>query len=218
MTAAQRVRRTQIDRSAATRALLIAAATRLLQTVGFARATTALIAQHAGVTTGALHHHFATKDELMLSVLDRTSERVRTRLERQNHLSSNDRLSIEDLVRHLWEIYGDPEYWAIQEIIIGTRADAQMHRRVVAHRLESMRSVLHPWVERHVAASDAKPKIIALFEFMLIAIRGLHLERFLDKDAAYFDRHLRLLAEMVGQRLEGLEQDGHRTGDVTRLK
>jgi len=199
----QGIRRRQVDRSSETRALLIRAATDLLRTAGFSGTSTALIAKRAGVTTGALHHHFVTKDDLMLSVLDQSSDRVLLRLEQQDHMTAGGGIDVGSLVAHLWEVYGDPEYWAIWEIIIGTRADPAFHRRIVAHRLDTMRTVLHPWVRRHILSEAAEPAMLALFEFMLIAIRGLSLERFLDKDAAYFDRHLRILAELVGQRLDG---------------
>lgn len=199
----QGIRRKQVDRRAETRALLIGAATDLLRTAGFSGTSTALIAKHAGLTTGALHHHFATKEDLMLSVLDRSSARVLQRLEQQDHVMASGRIDVKSLVAHLWQVYGDPDYWAVWEIIIGTRADEAFHRRIVDHRLETMRSVLHPWVRRHVLADTAEPEMLALFEFMLVAIRGLSLERFLDKDEAYFGRNLNLLAEMVGLRLAG---------------
>ena len=195
------IRRKQADRSAETRTLLVSAAIDLLRTIGFAGTSTALIAKRAHLTTGALHHHFATKEDLMLSVLDRSSERVLQRLESQDHVKADGRIDVENLVAHLWEVYGDPDYWAIWEIIIGTRADEAFHRRVVDHRLKTMRGMLHPWIERHVLADAAEPEMQALFEFMLVAIRGLSLERFLDKDEAYFDRNLGLLAEMVSRRL-----------------
>lgn len=206
MVAMRNPRRSQVDRSAETRGVLIRAAVESLHTVGLAGTTTALIARRAGVTTGALHHHFATKDELLLGVLDEVSERLHARLEEHADVVADGRLDLADLVRHLWGVYGDPEYWAIWEIIIGTRSDKRLHRRIVAHRLESMRTVLHPWLGRLIGGAEARDEIVALFEFMLIAIRGLSLERFLDKDEAYFARNLALLAELVGQRFERLSR------------
>jgi hypothetical protein len=40
-----------------------------------------------------------------------------------------------ELIGHLWEEHGDLQYWAIWEIIIGTRGDAQFHRGMVDHPL-----------------------------------------------------------------------------------
>lgn len=199
-------KRTQANRSADTRVALIHAAIELLHTVGFAGTTTVLIAKRAGVTTGALHHHFATKDELLFGVLDYATERLRVRLDTEQLLGPNGALQIPVLVRHLWQDYGTCEYWARWEIIIGTRSEPELHARVVAHRLHAISDVLHVWLERHIAPGEDRASVFAVFEFMLIAIRGLSLERFLDKDDAYFDRHLTILAELVGQRLEALMQ------------
>jgi AcrR family transcriptional regulator len=198
-------RRKQAERSAETRDALIQAATALLQSAGYANTTTALIAQHAGVTTGALHHHFPTKDELMFGVLDRASERVRQRLDAQDHARADNSIDVASLVHHLWELYGDPEYWAVWEIIIGTRADEALHPRMVAHRLDTMRQVVHPWVARHLTSGAPLPEMLALFEFVLVAIRGLSLERFLDKPPVYFEHSLKLLAEMAAWKLATIE-------------
>jgi AcrR family transcriptional regulator len=195
-----RRRRTQLDRRTATRAALIKAAIGLLSSVGFAGTTTALIARRARVTTGALHHHFPTKDALLFAVLDHVSDRLRLKLEQVERLAPRARPALGALMRHLWTVYGDPEYWAVWEIIIGTRADARLHRRIVAHREEAMRRVVHPWLARHPLAAQAKAEAVAIFELMLIAIRGLSLERFLDKDNAYLARNLALLADLVERR------------------
>jgi AcrR family transcriptional regulator len=195
-----------VDRSAEARALLIGATIELLHTVGFANTTTALIAKRAGMTTGGLHHHFATKDELMIGVLDHAAESIRHRLEEEEHLSPDGALHVAGLAKHLWKVYGDPAYWATWEIIISTRSDAALHVRIVAHRQEAMQSLLHSWLRQHVFSEESRSEVIAVFEFLLIAIRGLSLERFLDKDEAYFERNLKILAELVGQRLEALAQ------------
>jgi len=214
MAMSQAGRRSQADRSTETRELLIRATVELLQSAGFAGITTARVATRAGVTTGALHHHFATKDELMFGVFEHVSERVRHRLERQDDAAGLSGLDAAQLVAHLWEVYGDPTYWAIWEIIIGTRAEESFHRRVIADRAATMRTVIHPWVERQVMSKAMRPEAIALFEFMLVAIRGLSLERFLHKDAAYFERNLRLLADTVGRRFELLTA-AHGNADTT---
>src|SRR5690242_8605715 len=99
----QTVRRRQVDRSSETRSLLLHAAAELLQRVGYSGTTTALIAKRAGVTTGALHHHFATKDDLMFGVLDEMSARIRRRLEDHDHLTPAGEVDARRLVEHLWE-------------------------------------------------------------------------------------------------------------------
>jgi AcrR family transcriptional regulator len=62
------VKRTQAERSQATRAELIAAARALFAERGYAGVGTEEIVRAAGVTRGALYHHFAGKRELFEAV------------------------------------------------------------------------------------------------------------------------------------------------------
>ena len=62
--ARKKARKTQGERSAATTALLTAAARDLFAKRGFAETATEDILQAAGVTRGALYHHFDNKAAL----------------------------------------------------------------------------------------------------------------------------------------------------------
>ena len=61
-------RRTQAQRTAATRAQLLAAARKLFAANGFSEVSTQAIVAAAGVTRGALYHQFADKTELFAAV------------------------------------------------------------------------------------------------------------------------------------------------------
>ena len=83
MSAQPRARRTQADRSAATREALIAAARRLFAAQGFAEVATDAIATEAGVTRGALYHQFADKVALFDAVVDAVEADIVARLAAQ---------------------------------------------------------------------------------------------------------------------------------------
>jgi AcrR family transcriptional regulator len=68
--AAPRARRTQAQRTAATRALLLNAARKLFADKGFADVSTQAIVAAAGVTRGALYHQFDDKTELFAAVYE----------------------------------------------------------------------------------------------------------------------------------------------------
>ena len=73
-------RRTQADRSAATRAVLVGAARPLFAERGFGGVGTETIVQAAGVTRGALYHQFADKTELFEAVYEAVEEDLTGRL------------------------------------------------------------------------------------------------------------------------------------------
>jgi AcrR family transcriptional regulator len=78
--AGPRPRRTQADRSAATRNALVAAARRLFAEQGFAEVSNDAIVAAAGVTRGALYHQFADKTALFDAVLDAVEADIARRL------------------------------------------------------------------------------------------------------------------------------------------
>lgn len=69
-------RRTQGERSAATREALTTAARRLWGERGFAEVGTPEIAREAGVTRGAMYHQFADKTALFVAVIEDVEQRV----------------------------------------------------------------------------------------------------------------------------------------------
>ena len=73
--------RTQVERSAATREALVAAGRALFAEHGFAEVGTETIVRAAGVTRGALYHHFADKTELFAAVYEAVEQSVTTRLD-----------------------------------------------------------------------------------------------------------------------------------------
>jgi AcrR family transcriptional regulator len=78
--AAPRVRRSQADRSAATRDALVSAARRLFAVQGFAEVPADAIVAEAGVTRGALYHQFADKTALFSAALEAVEADIARRL------------------------------------------------------------------------------------------------------------------------------------------
>ena len=73
-------RRTQASRSAATRAALLEAGRRLFAERGYAGAARDDIVARAGVTRGALQHHFGRKQDLFLAVVEELEAELGVRI------------------------------------------------------------------------------------------------------------------------------------------
>jgi AcrR family transcriptional regulator len=104
-------RRTQEERSAATREALISAARQLWGERGYAEVGTPEIAGAAGVTRGAMYHQFADKAALFLAVVEVVEQDVMARL--ATEVASSGASTPADAIRaavDAWlEVSGDPE-------------------------------------------------------------------------------------------------------------
>ena len=104
-------RRTQAERSAETREALITAARRLFAADGFAEVALETIVSAAGVTRGALYHHFADKTELFAAVFERVEGEVAARMgEAIGEAGETDPVQIMRLGVGFWlDACSDPE-------------------------------------------------------------------------------------------------------------
>jgi AcrR family transcriptional regulator len=73
---ASRPRRSQAERSAATKLQIFRTTLDVLAERGYASLRTAEIVERAGLSKGAMLHHFRTKDDLMIAVADYAMEDV----------------------------------------------------------------------------------------------------------------------------------------------
>jgi AcrR family transcriptional regulator len=69
------IARTQVDRSTATKRALVQAAHTVLLREGHTSATLVMVAREAGVTRGAIQHHFPGRVDLWLATLGETQTR-----------------------------------------------------------------------------------------------------------------------------------------------
>jgi len=110
-------RRTQTERAAETRDALLAAARALFAEHGFADVALEAIVRAAGVTRGALYHHFPDKTELFAAVFEQVEGEVATRMgEAIASANQTDPIEIMRLGAGFWlDVCGDPE---IQRIVL----------------------------------------------------------------------------------------------------
>jgi AcrR family transcriptional regulator len=110
-------RRTQAERAAETREAHMAAARPLFAAQGFAEAALEAIVRAAGVTRGALYHHFADKTELFAAVFEQVEEEVAARMGEAIAASNQtDPIEVMRLGAGFWlDACSDPE---VQRIVL----------------------------------------------------------------------------------------------------
>lgn len=121
-----RVRRTQAERTAATRGALLDATVAALVESGYRRTTTTDVARRAGVSPGALLHHFPTKAELLCAAVghlfDQRNEEFRKAM--ADLPPGADRADA--AIDLLWSLFSGPTFVAWLELWVAARTDADL--------------------------------------------------------------------------------------------
>jgi AcrR family transcriptional regulator len=130
-------RRTQAERTAATRERLLLATFESLVEVGYARTSTPEVLRRSGVSRGALLHHFPTKSDLVTAAVDYVFERqLREYRETFGQLEDTVEDRAAEAIELLWTKLSGDTFYAWLELIVAARTDPVLEERVreVTHR------------------------------------------------------------------------------------
>ena len=117
-------KRTQAERNAETRRKIIDATVACIEVFGFPKTTMQRVARKAGVTVGAVQHHFASKSELLAAVLADGFETISFELD---HVRFAGKLLPERValfVDHCWLQTREPAFQASMHILLGLRSES----------------------------------------------------------------------------------------------
>ncbi len=115
---ASRERRSHAERTAETRARIMDAVVESIAEVGFQRTTATEIARRAGVTWGAVQHHFGGKDGILLAVLEDSFAHFAERLADIPTEDTPLEKRVGLFLDRAWEHFGSPRYRSTFEILL----------------------------------------------------------------------------------------------------
>jgi AcrR family transcriptional regulator len=120
------VRRTNAERSEATRERVIAAAIHVLHTRGYSGATTLAIQEAAAMSLGALQHQFPTKAKLMAAVAERFCEHRFKRYDEAARAGTDPLDCVKRMLDVTGAILRDGEFVSGLEISLAKRNDPEL--------------------------------------------------------------------------------------------
>lgn len=156
---------------------LIEAATECLRRVGYAATTTQLVMEAAGVSRGAMLHHFPTKVDLIIAVGEAAAlhqnRYVRHRL--AEFAPGMDRYLA--LTRATWEAICEPPALALIEIMMASRSDPALGERfpAIMDRLEAEQREGVWALARELGVQD-RDAIDRMVRLHIGAMRGLAIQ------------------------------------------
>ncbi|RYE75503.1 MAG: TetR/AcrR family transcriptional regulator, partial [Oxalobacteraceae bacterium] len=115
----------QSVKSAQTRAKLIEATIRCIVRVGYANTTTPQVAAEAGLSRGAMLHHFENGAALIKAAIVELHEK---RLRAFRRAADTDEHETAKLVRAYWKQLQKPAFVAFHELALASRSDPDLAR------------------------------------------------------------------------------------------
>ncbi len=168
----KRARRSHAERTAETRATVIAAVIDAIAETGFQAATAHAITRRAGVTWGAVQHHFGGKDELLIAVLENTFTRFAERLADITDVTAPlaERISI--FVDRAWEHFRSRHFRAAFEILLNylgreDEADAGAWREQMTSAWDAV------WSRIFADAGISRRRSLMLQHYTISTLSGL---------------------------------------------
>ncbi|MFP5332578.1 MAG: TetR/AcrR family transcriptional regulator [Acidimicrobiia bacterium] len=177
------LRRTQESRSAETRLRVLEATTECLVEYGYAGTTTAAVQQRAGVSRGALMHHFGSKAELLVAAVRHLAERRGANLIEQAHALGDGEARTSQAIDLLWDTFTGPLFTATLELWAASRTDGELRGAVLEFERALRRELDIAMRQLFGETVAVSPAFTEAIELTLQFMRGAALTTILRTDA-----------------------------------
>lgn len=196
-----RKRKTQQERTAETTDRLLKATIDVLHDRGFYRMSTVEIAERAGVSRGALNHHFASKEEIVISAIRQLLQDSTARLHGMALTIREEGGSADRIVDFIWSLMNDRLYYVTMEYMPEARHNKDFKKKIVVVVKEFHEGLDAVWTElaKQIGA-DAK-RTSTIMNATMCVIRGMIAQTTLKDDPAYFSELLDYCKRQVAREL-----------------
>lgn len=165
-------RRPQKDRTAATRAAVLEATVELLVERGYAGTSTRLAAENAGVSLGALQHHFRTKAELTVEAMSFVTDRLAGEFVSAIPRDGDEIERIALALDRLFVVFRGPTFAAALELHLAARTDEALSEPMRQLHLDDQARIRESAIELMPGVED-HPGFDGWLAMSVSAIRGM---------------------------------------------
>tara|TARA_R110001599_G_scaffold325504_1_gene537715 strand:+ start:85441 stop:86019 length:579 start_codon:yes stop_codon:yes gene_type:complete len=179
----------------ATRERILNAVVALINESGYGSASSTAIAKKAGITWGAVQHHFGNKEEILLAVLEMARDVYIQSLRNAELKQGSLEKRIDRFVDTVWQHYKSDLYFAFSEIVMATRGkkgnlplgSVSMNRQLKLH----FQTIFDIFSEYEVSDLRMKESLRFVHRFLT----GFAMDRVLEPRLPYEDIHIQRLKD-----------------------
>lgn len=200
-----RRRRTQQERSAETIDAILRATIDLLYERGFYRTSATDIAERAGVSRGALNHHFASKEDVVVSAIRHQLQASTARLHAMARTIRERGGSTDEVVDFIWSLMTDRLYFVTMEYLPEVRHNRDFKDKVVVVVKEFHAGLEAIWSELAEQFGTDVVRTATVMNATMCTVRGMIAQSASKDDARYFDDLLNYCKEQVAREIDRMK-------------
>ena len=185
------------QRSRETQQILLEATLDTIQALGYHRASTNEIIKRAGVSRGAMLHHFPTKVALLTAAFQYLHDQIAVDVETLIKTAENQQLSWPALLDDIMARYFQGRLWDVfLEIMVAARTDEVLWTQLVPIVQSYYIEVDNVW-HRYFTTSKVDAEVATLLNLSLCVIRGMALQTLLRDDPEYYTNIMHQWKELI---------------------
>ena len=183
------------------RARVLESAVACIDELGIARASSNEIARRAGMTWGAIQHHFGSREDLLLSVIESNFSELESNVRNAAVVGGTTLERVQALADLLWDYCSDIRFRVSIEILLDLRRDPAGSDLVAQRLSDANESMGVMWDEICVQALDL-PSDPTIARILFGAARGFALTRHMNAWRSSFTQERALLVQLLAGAIE----------------
>jgi AcrR family transcriptional regulator len=175
------------ERTARMRERILVATLDQIYECGILAASTPEIVKRAGVSRGAMLHHFPTKEMLIGAAVEKLLTDEIADLRNVAAAYAEHEKSIDDFVDYLWERFSGRLFMITMDFLSSARTDDKLREAVVPISLNFHQSLNEIWSQFFKYQQKSPAQVQTLLNTTLCLMRGMGVQTVIKEDPAYYD-------------------------------
>ena len=163
-----RVRRSHAERTAETRDRVMVAVVESIAEIGYQRTTATMIARRAGLSWGAVQHHFGDKDGILMAVLEQSFMRFAEVLDVGPGAEVPVETRVALFVERSWQHFSGPHYRSTFEILLNLPPDLE-----ISWQAQMLDAWMNIWSDYFPESDPSHKRTVDLMHYAISVLSGL---------------------------------------------
>ncbi|MCF8468237.1 MAG: TetR/AcrR family transcriptional regulator [Sneathiella sp.] len=175
------------ERSSRMRKRILKATLDCIYEDGFNNASTTEIVKRAGVSRGAMLHHYPAKETLIASAVEKLLKDEIADIRKRAIAYADGQQTIDDFVDYLWSRFSGRLFMITIDFLSSARTDEKLREAIIPVSLNFHASLNEIWLQFFKHNRQSPEQVRILLNTTLCLMRGMGAQTIIRKDKEYFN-------------------------------